>query len=421
MGQRGRADLSLRARQHHRALRAAAAAPAGRLDDGRDELGRAALHGAAAPGAAGPALRLRPVVSQGGGVRPLRLGGASAVSRAASSTASSRRFTVDLDVPEDQVMGATGVPVCGDPGWERANRAADRPVEYQRDYYGAEHAVGRRVRRRRAGPEADPLVRRSTCTTSRCRSTRTYRYEGGHFGDVAVHVLYQPGDEKTWGGGVAVERTADGARLAGPAVRAVRLAADHQRAPDRGRRHRVPDDDPRRLGRSGADRPRARAQLHDGHPGQQRVARRLARRGIHQLPDELVLGDDGPAERYARDRGRGAASSISTTTPSRPASWRRTYRDFTSYNIAIYTRGELFFHQLRAHRGRRRRCTGSCRRSTSAGSTSTWTRRRSARSPRRCPTATSRPSSPSGCTRPSCTTTRSGRGPDGTRGERTAG
>jgi len=47
------------------------------------------------------------------------------------------RFTVDLDVPEDQVVGATGVPVCGDPGWERANRTPDQPVEYQRDYYGA--------------------------------------------------------------------------------------------------------------------------------------------------------------------------------------------------------------------------------------------------------------------------------------------
>ena len=44
------------------------------------------------------------------------------------------------------------------------------------------------------------------------------------------------------------------------------------------------------------------------------------------------------------------------------------YRDFTSYNIAIYTRGELFFHQLRAHRRATTRCTGSCRRSTSAGS-----------------------------------------------------
>jgi len=45
------------------------------------------------------------------------------------------RFTVDLDVPEDQVVGATGVAVCGDPGWERANQS-DRAVEYQRDYYG---------------------------------------------------------------------------------------------------------------------------------------------------------------------------------------------------------------------------------------------------------------------------------------------
>ena len=47
------------------------------------------------------------------------------------------RFTVDLDVPEDQVVGATGVPVCGDPGWERATRAPGQPVEYQREYYGA--------------------------------------------------------------------------------------------------------------------------------------------------------------------------------------------------------------------------------------------------------------------------------------------
>jgi len=34
-------------------------------------------------------------------------------------------FLVDLDLPEDEVMGATGVPLCGDPGWERANRLAE--------------------------------------------------------------------------------------------------------------------------------------------------------------------------------------------------------------------------------------------------------------------------------------------------------
>ena len=31
-----------------------------------------------------------------------------------------------------------------------------------------------------------------------------------------------------------------------------------------------------------------------------------------------------------------------------PSLEAQAYRDFTSYNIAIYTRGELFFHQLRA-------------------------------------------------------------------------
>ena len=44
-------------------------------------------------------------------------------------------FLVDLDLPEDEVMGATGVPLCGDPGWERANQVPDRPIEYQRDFY----------------------------------------------------------------------------------------------------------------------------------------------------------------------------------------------------------------------------------------------------------------------------------------------
>src|SRR5919109_378944 len=46
-------------------------------------------------------------------------------------------YTVDLDLPEDQVIGATGVPVCGDPGWAGASRDRSRPIEYQRDYYGA--------------------------------------------------------------------------------------------------------------------------------------------------------------------------------------------------------------------------------------------------------------------------------------------
>src|SRR5881397_191985 len=64
-------------RSDRRPLDAAAAARPGRLADGRDRVAGAAVHPAAAPGAPGPALRLRAVVSQGGRLRPLRLGGAS--------------------------------------------------------------------------------------------------------------------------------------------------------------------------------------------------------------------------------------------------------------------------------------------------------------------------------------------------------
>ena len=115
-------------------------------------------------------------------------------------------FTVDLDLPEDEVMGATGVPVCGDPGWERANRAPDRAVEYQRDYYGAttpsaDACAGAEPGRKRLRWYAERVHHFAMSLNP------AYRYEGGRFGNVAVHVLYQPGDDSTWGGGIAVNRT----------------------------------------------------------------------------------------------------------------------------------------------------------------------------------------------------------------------
>src|SRR2546427_260003 len=45
-------------------------------------------------------------------------------------------FDVTLDVAEDQVIGATGVAVEGDPGWERVRADAAQRVDYQRGYYG---------------------------------------------------------------------------------------------------------------------------------------------------------------------------------------------------------------------------------------------------------------------------------------------
>ena len=44
-------------------------------------------------------------------------------------------YRVQLDVPEDQVVGMTGVPLCGDPGWAGANQAAGVPVQYGAEVY----------------------------------------------------------------------------------------------------------------------------------------------------------------------------------------------------------------------------------------------------------------------------------------------
>src|SRR2546421_10653092 len=44
-------------------------------------------------------------------------------------------YDVTLDLPEDQVIGATGVPVEGDPGWEHARADPALSVGYKRDYF----------------------------------------------------------------------------------------------------------------------------------------------------------------------------------------------------------------------------------------------------------------------------------------------
>src|SRR6058998_1993562 len=45
-------------------------------------------------------------------------------------------YEVTLDLPEDQVIGATGVPVEGDPGWAHAKADPALEIDYQRDWYG---------------------------------------------------------------------------------------------------------------------------------------------------------------------------------------------------------------------------------------------------------------------------------------------
>lgn len=140
-------------------------------------------------------------------------------------------YDVTLDVASDQVIGATGVPVEGDPGWEGAAAPGTGPVELQRDWYGTMQGPPCVVRdglrtcgvpARRELAAGEPLGLLAPQAGSGRKQVRwhaedvhhfawstspDYIYEQGMYDDVAIHVLYRPGDEQAWGGGQAVERT----------------------------------------------------------------------------------------------------------------------------------------------------------------------------------------------------------------------
>nr|MBA3260593.1 M1 family metallopeptidase [Gemmatimonadales bacterium] len=254
-------------------------------------------------------------------------------------------FLVDLDIPRDQVVGATGVPICGDPGWERANRAPSRPVDHQRNYYGASTpSTG-------TCDGAGPGRKRLRWYAERVHHfafslNPEYRYEGGRFGEVAIHVLYSPGDEASWGNGVAVERTEralawlDG--LFGPFG-----------WPQLTNLHRIEG--------GGTEFPMV---IMNGSADQGLI--------VHEAGHNYVMGllannewrdgwlDEGfttfqstwfwevMGRPSSYPRNEAAVLLLDLEGQSEPSSQpAHTYRDFASYSIAINTRGELFFHQLR--------------------------------------------------------------------------
>ena len=126
-------------------------------------------------------------------------------------------YDVTVEVAADQVIGSTGIPVEGDPGWTRNARTPGTPV-YQRDYYAptAAQALGLLSGQAEAGRKR-----------VRWRAERVhhfawsmdpeYIYEAGSVaragapgatGVIPIHVLYQPGDT-AWDDGVAVRRSAE--------------------------------------------------------------------------------------------------------------------------------------------------------------------------------------------------------------------
>jgi hypothetical protein len=115
-------------------------------------------------------------------------------------------YDVTLDVAADQVIGATGVPVEGDPGWERVRARGE--IHYRRDAYPATAAASlgllparTAAGRKRVRWRADDVIHFAWGADPQ------FVYEGGLWRDVPVHVLYQRAAAQEWGNGVALERT----------------------------------------------------------------------------------------------------------------------------------------------------------------------------------------------------------------------
>jgi hypothetical protein len=115
-------------------------------------------------------------------------------------------YDVTLDVAAVQVIGATGVPVEGDPGWERVRAAGE--IHYRRDAYPAQPATSLglldaqpQAGRKRVRWRADEVIHFAWSADP------DFVYEGGLWRDIPVHVLYQRGAAGEWGNGVALERT----------------------------------------------------------------------------------------------------------------------------------------------------------------------------------------------------------------------
>jgi hypothetical protein len=259
-------------------------------------------------------------------------------------------FEVTLDVPEDQVVGATGVPVCGDPGW-RASRGADgqrgggTELYLRREYYGPAPGPCGVGSPPPAGYKRIVWDARDVHHFAMSMSP-DYRYEGGRFNDIAIHVLYRPGDEATWGNGIAVQRTALALAwldsLFGPYP-----------WPQITNVHRIEG--------GGTEFP---MMMHNGSASQGLIVHELGHNylmgilannewregfldeGFSSFQTTLFQEAQGQGGRYAALEQEILLSDLDGW--SEPTSLvSEHYRDFNTYGRMIYNRGELFYHQLR--------------------------------------------------------------------------
>jgi hypothetical protein len=115
-------------------------------------------------------------------------------------------FDVTLDLPADQVVGATGVPIAGDPGWEKAKVWGE--VHLARDAYGATGATGG------MDTTLPPVASGRKAVRFYARDVHhfgwsvdpQYRYEGELYrGAIPIHALITPAEMPKLGHGAFVK------------------------------------------------------------------------------------------------------------------------------------------------------------------------------------------------------------------------
>ncbi len=132
-------------------------------------------------------------------------------------------FDVTLIVRDDQVLGSSGVVMAGDPGWARVAQNGFAPPAVSVAYEGDRPDAWLDAPDSTVAPAGHRAVRWRARSVHHFAwsASPDYLYEGGTWvrpagaarmpfrtwDTVAVHVLYRPGDLRTWGGGLALERT----------------------------------------------------------------------------------------------------------------------------------------------------------------------------------------------------------------------
>ena len=115
-------------------------------------------------------------------------------------------YDVTLEVPQHYVVGATGVPMSGDPGWDAANINPNQKPVYKRDVYGAKPVESLGFFKRVMPKHKRMRWRAEDVHHFAWTTNPEYKYEGGTVGNTAIHVLFLPSDTN-WAG-AAVQRTA---------------------------------------------------------------------------------------------------------------------------------------------------------------------------------------------------------------------